>query len=107
MLHARQESEVERSRPQEREEAAAIVDTIVSSNHKMDESGLSCDFDVNSQLAPLNTVNATNALRELTRQTGKVAKRAPDQEDGSVSASMALDEEPVDVNPVRHVATAR
>lgn len=62
---------------------------------------------MNSQQAPLNTVNATNTVKELARQTGKVAEAAPDQEDGSVSVSMAMDEEPIDINPVRNVATSR
>jgi hypothetical protein len=46
-------------------------------------------------------------MKELKRQTGKVAKDVPDQADGSVSVSMAMDEEPIDINPVRNVATSR
>ena len=105
---SRKQSEVEQSRPQQRQEASAIVDTIVSSNHKIDESILSCNFEVNSQQAPLNTVNATNTMRELKRQPGQVAKDVPDQEDGSISLSVAVDdEEPIDINPVRNVAITR
>ena len=105
----------EDQRQQQRQEASAVVDaiqdTVVSANHKIDESILSCDFEVDSQQAPLNAVNATNTMKELKRQTGKVVKDAPGQEHGSASVSMAIshvmDEEPIDINPVRNVATSR